>query len=98
MPLATIEPREGFGGCTPRPTKLMLDAMIMIIPMSRLILVKIGDIALGRISRKMMCPARAPASSAYLTYSSLAREVTRLYVNLTYQGHQAVAMPTAAKK
>ena len=44
-------------------------------PMSRLILVKIGETQLGRISLKRMCAVLAPMASAELTKNSLRRVV-----------------------
>ncbi len=66
-------PRPGLGGCTPSPTKLSEEPSRMTHAISRLILVKIGEMQLGRISLKMMWNLLAPSASAELTKNSFRR-------------------------
>ena len=64
---ATIEPRSGVGGCTPRPRKDSDEAIRMTKPRSSVILVRIDGTQLGRISRNMTCAREAPITSAAST-------------------------------
>src|SRR5690606_22037193 len=66
-PSATIEPRSGVGGCTPRPRKESEEAIRMTKPRSRVILVRIDGTQFGRISRNMTCSLEAPITSAAST-------------------------------
>ena len=66
-PSATIEPRSGVGGCTPRPRKESEDAIRMMKPRSSVILVTMEGKQFGRTSRNITCRRDAPISSAAST-------------------------------
>src|SRR5262245_49623452 len=66
-PSATIEPRSGVGGCTPRPRKESDEAIRMTKPRSSVILVRIDGTQFGRISRNMTWVLEAPITSAAST-------------------------------
>jgi len=76
-PSAIMVPRLGSGGCTPGRTKLSMEPMMITQATSRLILVKMGERVLGRISRKMMCAVLAPVTSAAVTKYSLRKATPR---------------------
>ena len=57
------------GSAIPTPTKLRNASVKMAVGMENITCVMIGPIVLGRISRKMICPLRAPSVRLASTYS-----------------------------
>src|SRR3990172_4321000 len=64
-----------------------MEPMMMTQPMSRLILVKMGEIMLGSSSRKRMWRVPAPLVCAEATKNSLRRALVSPYTRRAYQGH-----------
>src|SRR5450756_1144505 len=79
-PSATIWPKAGVGGCSPKPTKLREAPTKVTQPTSRAIFVKTGDRQLGKISRKRMWNLLVPVNSAAMTKYSL-RKLSLIHIS-----------------
>lgn len=70
-PSEIMVPKDGVGGCSPRPMKLRDAPSRMTQPTSSAILVSTGDRQLGSSSLNRMWNLLAPTSSAFLIKYSL---------------------------